>query len=160
MADEVGDGMSLSPEPIKCRRRGCGNEFRRKRQAQQYCSPACQNSARKGSKKRRLKPRRVDVLRSQENGPFYPTKSIACKVPPKPDSGAFVRAQILAQQDQPNPIRFVTPDGAKGRVWLASDDDGNKIIGDDRHWRVHVSEAAKLDVASPYPDALNGYLGR
>jgi hypothetical protein len=52
-----------------------------------------------------------------------------------PDLGAFVRAQILAQQDKPNPIGFTLPDGTKGRVWLASKQDG-----DDRHWHVNFGE--------------------
>lgn len=62
-----------------------------------------------------------------------------------------VREQIEAQQNQPNPITFTTSEGHKGRVWLASD--GNKIIGDDRWWRVNVSklaeEAGKKRKANP-----------
>jgi hypothetical protein len=65
--------------------------------------------------------------------------------PIPPDLGAFVRAQIIAQQDQPNPIHFTTPDGIKGRVWLASDEQGRKKIGDDHHWRMNVPAAAKVD---------------
>jgi hypothetical protein len=44
-----------------------------------------------------------------------------------------------------NPISFTTPDGIKGRVWLASKLDGTKIIGDDRHWRLNVPAASKVD---------------
>jgi hypothetical protein len=58
---------------------------------------------------------------------------------PPPEMGQFIRQSIEAQKGQPNPISFTSPDGHKGRVWLAK-----KIIGDDRHWRVHVSEAIKL----------------
>ena len=69
--------------------------------------------------------------------------------PIPPDLGAFVRDQIVAQQDQQNPITFTTPDGVKGKVWLASkkNKDGtySKIIGDDRHWRLNVPAAAKAD---------------
>jgi len=54
--------------------------------------------------------------------------------------GAFVRAQIVAQEEEPNPIGFTLPDGTKGRVWLASDRDHSKIIGDDRLWRVNTEE--------------------
>ena len=54
--------------------------------------------------------------------------------------GAFVRAQIVAQEEEPNPIGFSLPDGTKGRVWLASDRDHSKIIGDDRLWRVNTEE--------------------
>lgn len=53
------------------------------------------------------------------------------------DLGACVRAQIVEQQDQPNPITFTTPDRRKGRVWLAG-----KIIGHDRLWRVNQGSAA------------------
>jgi len=53
--------------------------------------------------------------------------------------GTFVRAQIVAQEAEPNPLGF-TPDGAKGRAWLASDNDGSKIIGDNRLWRVNTEE--------------------
>ena len=70
---------------------------------------------------------------------FLQLKQKACKRPQTPDLGAFVRAQIVAQEAEPNPIGF-TPDGAKGRAWLASDNDGSKIIGDDRLWRVNTEE--------------------
>jgi hypothetical protein len=54
--------------------------------------------------------------------------------------GAFVRAQIVAQEEEPNPIGFSLPDSTKGRVWLASDRDHSKIVGDDRLWRVNTEE--------------------
>jgi hypothetical protein len=54
--------------------------------------------------------------------------------------GAFVRAQIVAQEDEPNPIGLSLPDGTKGRAWLASDGDHSKIIGDDRLWRINAKE--------------------
>jgi hypothetical protein len=57
-----------------------------------------------------------------------------------PELGSFVRAQIEAQKDQPNPISFTTSDGRNGRVWLASDKRAKKIIGDDRLWRVNTEE--------------------
>jgi hypothetical protein len=56
-----------------------------------------------------------------------------------PDLGAFVRRQIVAQKDEPNPIGFTLPDGTRGRVWLASNVD-RKIVGDDRLWRVNIEE--------------------
>jgi hypothetical protein len=34
--------------------------------------------------------------------PFSPTNSVACKPPSNPDLGSFVRAQIVAHQDDPN----------------------------------------------------------
>jgi hypothetical protein len=83
---------------------------------------------------------RVAPRGSVANGPFSPTKTITCKPPHTPDLGAFVRAQVVAQQDEPNPIRVTLPDGTKGRVWLASDNDGSKIIGDDRLWRINAEE--------------------
>ena len=56
-----------------------------------------------------------------------------------PDISEFVRAQILAQKGKPNPIRFVLPDGRKGRVWLG--------VGgiDARHWRLNLAEADRID---------------
>jgi hypothetical protein len=73
-------------------------------------------------------------------GHFSPTNSVACKPPSTFDLGAFVRAQIVAQQHDPNPIKFSLPDGTGGRAWLASDNDGSKIIGDDRLWRINTEE--------------------
>ena len=57
-----------------------------------------------------------------------------------PDIGEFVRAQIVAQKDQPNPVTFTLPDGRKGRVWL-----GSSGIGDARHWRLNIAEADRID---------------
>jgi hypothetical protein len=42
--------------------------------------------------------------------------------------------------DEPNPIGLSLPDGTNGRVWLASDRDHSKIIGDDRLWRINTEE--------------------
>jgi hypothetical protein len=124
----------------KCKR--CKKEFCRKRTEQEFCSAQCRNAAWKKPLKRRLKgtPRG-----SVANGPFSPTNSVACRPPSTPDLGAFVRAQIEVQKDQPNPIRFTTPDGTKCRVWLASDSKGHRIIGDDRWWRVNVEELLKRE---------------
>src|SRR4030095_6754640 len=90
--------------------------------------------------KRRLMPSRRGILGSIQNGPFSPTKTSFCKPPHTPDLGAFVRAQIVAHQDDPNSITFALPDGTKGRVWLASNREGSKIIGDDRLWRVNTEK--------------------
>jgi hypothetical protein len=119
----------------KCKR--CRKEFCRKRTEQEYCSAQCRNAAWKKPRKRRLKgtPRG-----SVANGPFSPTNSVACKPPHTPDLGAFVQAQIVAHQDEPNPFGFSLPNGTKGRVWLASDGDHSKIIGDDRLWRINAEE--------------------
>jgi hypothetical protein len=119
----------------KCKR--CGREFSKKRTGQEFCSAQCRNAAWKKPRKGRLKgtPRG-----SVANGHFSPTNSIACKPPFNPDLGAFVRAQIVAQEGELNPIGFSLLDGAKRRVWLASDKDHSKIIGDDRLWRVNVEE--------------------
>jgi len=57
-----------------------------------------------------------------------------------PDIGEFVRAQILAQKDQPDPITFTLPDGRKGRVWLST-----AGVGDARHWQMNIAEAVRLD---------------
>ena len=78
------------------------------------------------------------------NGPFSSIKSVACKPPYTPDLGVFVQAQVAAQQDKPNPVSLSFLDGINGRVWLASDRHGAKLIGDDRHWRVNVAHVLKL----------------
>src|SRR4249920_4139701 len=114
----------------KCKR--CRKEVCRKRTAQDYCSAQCRKAAWSCTKKRRLMPSRRGILGSVRNGPFSPTKTSTCKPPHTPDLGAFVRAQIVAQEEEPNPIGFTLPDGTKGRVWLASDRNHSMIIGDDR----------------------------
>ena len=89
----------------------------KKRTEQKFCSAQCRNAAWKKPRKRRLKgaPRG-----SVANGPFSSIKTDACKAPSTPDLGAFIRAQIVAQEEL-NPIGFSLSDGTKGRVWLASD---------------------------------------
>ena len=98
----------LKKVEAKCKR--CGKEFCRKRTEQEFCSAQCRNAAWKKPQKMRLKgtPRG-----SVANGPFSPTNSVACKPPYTPDLGAFVRAQIVAQEDEPNPIGFSLPDGTR-----------------------------------------------
>jgi hypothetical protein len=54
-----------------------------------------------------------------------------------------VREQIIARQHLENPITIFLPDGSQGRVWLATDKHGSKIIGDELHWRVNVREAIR-----------------
>jgi len=63
--------------------------------------------------------------------------------------GAFVRGQIVAHQADPNSITFALPDGTKGSAWLASDDQGSKIIGDDRVWRVNTEELLRRKERRP-----------
>ena len=131
----------------KCKR--CRKEFRRKRTAQDYCSAQCRKAAWSDTKKRRLMPSRRGIPGSVQNAPFSPTKTGTCKPLHTPDLGAFVRAQIVADQDDPNPITFALPDGTKGRAWLASDDQGSKIIGDDRVWRVNTEELLRRKERRP-----------
>jgi hypothetical protein len=121
---------------IPCKR--CGAEFSRKRTEQEFCSSQCRSAA--WTKPRKKNASRVPHWESVANGPFSSIKTEACKPPQTPDLGAFVRAQIVAQEDEPNPIGFTLPDRTKGRVWLASDRDHSKIIGDDRLWRVATEE--------------------
>ena len=125
----------LKKVEAKCKR--CEKEFCRKRTEQEFCSAQCRNAAWKKPRKRRLKgtPRG-----SVANEPFSSIKTVACKPPHTPDLGAFVQAQIVARQEEPNPIGFTLPDGTKGRVWLASDRDHSKIVGDDRLWRINTEE--------------------
>ena len=125
----------LKKVETKCKR--CKKEFCKKRIEQEFCSGQCRNAAWKKPRKRRLKG---TPLGSVANGPFSLTNSVACKPPQTPDLGAFVRAQIVAQEDEPNPIGFSLPDSTKGRVWLASDRNHSKLIGDDRLWRVNTEE--------------------
>jgi hypothetical protein len=87
-------------------------------------------------------------LGSVANGPFSSSKSATFKAPSTPDFGPFVREQIVAQQDRPNPIGFSLPDGANCRAWLASDSESNRIIGDDRWWRLNATELCKRRPAS------------
>jgi hypothetical protein len=124
----------LKKVEAKCKR--CGNALFKKRTDHEFCTEQCRNAAWKKPRKRRLKgtPRG-----SVANGPFSSTNSVACKRPSTPDLGAFIRAQIVAQEE-PNPIGFSLPDGTKGRVWLARDRDRSKIIGDDRLCRVNTEE--------------------
>jgi hypothetical protein len=124
----------LKKVEAKCKR--CGREFYKKRTEQEFCSAQCRNAAWKKPQKRRLKgtPRG-----SVANGPFSSIKTVACKAPSTSDLGAFVRRQIVAQKDEPNPIGFTLPDGTRARVWLASNGD-SKIVGDDRLWRVNIEE--------------------
>jgi hypothetical protein len=79
-------------------------------------------------------------LEEVRNGQKNSIETAACKPPSTPDLGAFVQAQIVAQHDKPNPIGFTLPDATKGRIWLACDSGGSKIIGDDRLWRVNIEE--------------------
>jgi len=59
-----------------------------------------------------------------------------------PDLSELVRAAHKAHPK--NPVRFVFPDGRKACVWLGSE--ANRI-GDDRHFRVNLTAADKLDSA-------------
>jgi hypothetical protein len=125
----------LNKVEAKCKR--CKKEFCKKRTEQEFCSAQCRNAAWKRPRKRRLKG---TPWGSVANSPFSSIKTEACKPPHTPDLGAFVRAQIVAHQDEPLPINFALPYGTKGRVWLASDNAGSKIISDDRLWRIIVEE--------------------
>jgi hypothetical protein len=134
----------LKKVEAKCKR--CKKEFCKKRTDQEFCSAQCRNAAWKKPRKRRLKG---TPLGSVANGPFSPTKTSICKPPHTPDLGAFVRAQIVAQQTHPNPISFALPDGIKGRAWLAGSTDGSKIIGDDRVWRINIGELLRQKERRP-----------
>jgi len=62
-----------------------------------------------------------------------------------PDLSEYVRA---AHRVHPrNPVQFVVPDGRKARVWLGSDTNEEPKMGDDRHFRVNLAAADKLDSA-------------
>jgi hypothetical protein len=78
---------------------------------------------------------------SVANGPFSSSKSATCNHPLPPILGLLL--QIEAQRDKPNPVSFTSPDATKCRVWLASDREGNRIIGNDRWWRINVTDPLK-----------------
>jgi len=66
--------------------------------------------------------------------------------------GPSVKAQILAQKDQPNPISFTTPDGIKGRVWLGvgapcvqGKGGRERIIGNDLPWAMTAKKAFEVE---------------
>ena len=124
----------LKKVETKCKR--CKSEFCKKRTEQEFFQRNAGTRRGKSLEKNRLKgtPRG-----SVANGPFSSIRTDACKAPSTPDLGAFIRAQIVAQEEL-NPISFSLSDGTKGRVWLASDWDHSKIIGDDRLWRVNAEE--------------------
>jgi hypothetical protein len=124
-------------------------EFCKKRTEQAYCSAERRKAAWNGSKKRRLMPSHKRILGSVQNGPFSSIETKACKAPSTRDLGAFVRKQIIAQQDKPNPISFAVPDGTKGRAWLASDKGDPKIVGDDQLWRVNIEELLRQKERRP-----------
>jgi hypothetical protein len=88
-------------------------------------------------RKRRL---RTPIAEGVRNGSFSSSKSVASNPPSTPDFGAFVRKQIEPQRDKTTPASFTAPDGTKCRVWFASDREGNHIIGDDRWWRINVTD--------------------
>jgi hypothetical protein len=113
----------LKKVEAKCKR--CGKEFCRKRTEQEFCSAQCRNASWKKPRKRRLKG---TPLGSVANGPFSSIKTVACKAPSTSDLGAFC-ATPDRSSDEPNPIGFTLPDGARARVWLASNGD-SKIVGE------------------------------
>jgi len=131
----------LKKVETKCKR--CKKEFCKKRTEQEFCSAQCRNQRGKNLEKDASR-----VPGSVANGPFSGTKTSACK-PHTPDFGAFIRAQIVAQEEEANPIGFTLPEGTKGRVWLASDRDHSKIVGDDRLWRINTEELLRRKEARP-----------
>jgi hypothetical protein len=121
-----------------------------------YCDDDCKRDAAytrerlaKGTKTVRKRRLPTPIAEGVRNGGFSSSKSVACKPPSTPDLGAFVHAQIEAQQDKLNPINFVLPDGTEGRAWLASNKEGSKIIGDDRLWRVNLEELLRQKERRP-----------
>jgi hypothetical protein len=148
-ADSHGLNGKANGKTAICLREGCGNRFTKKRVAQEYCTPACRKLAWRSGAKTVENPETGGSTEKRRNGCFSPTKSKPkkrlLKMGGGPDLGTFVRDQILAQQDQPNPISFRAPDRTPGRVWLATDQAGAKIIGDGRHWRINIPAASKVD---------------
>jgi hypothetical protein len=149
----------LKKVEAKCKR--CGKEFCRKRTEQEFCSAQCRNAAWKKPRKRRLKgtPRG-----SVANGPFSSIKTEACKPPSTPDLGAFVRAQIVAQEDEPNPIGFTltVPRAASGSPATTKDQRSSAmtVIGGStqRNFFVRGSEAPKQSPGCHRPRRYAGPL--
>ena len=138
-------------EPRKCDY--CNNLFQPKREAQAYCKPRCRRDAsytrerllKKGPKSFRKKRLATPLAGSFRNGRFSSSKTEASGAPQTPDTGSFVREQLVARAHLENPITVFLPDGSQVRVWLATSKDGSKIIGDERHWRVNIQAAIKAD---------------
>ena len=55
-----------------------------------------------------------------------------------------IQISFIFSKKEFNPVSLSFLDGINGRVWLASDRHGAKLIGDDRHWRVNVAHVLKL----------------
>ena len=62
------------------------------------------------------------------------------------EHGAIIRRQLLAKQHLPNPVRFFLKDGTPIRVWLATDKNGKKIIGDALWWWVNCQRAVLASI--------------
>jgi hypothetical protein len=109
-----------------------------------------QKSRLERTKKRRLMPSRRGILGSVQKTPFSPTNSEACKPPLPPIWGLLFEGRSLLTRTIPIPSPlFALPDGTKGRAWLANDDQGSKIIGDDRLWRVNIEELLRKKERRP-----------
>jgi hypothetical protein len=122
----------MNAEKVEARCKRCRRDFYKRRTEQEFCSAQCRNASWKKPQKRRLKGTMLMAL-------FLQVNQQPMQTPSTPDLGAFVRRQIVAQKDEPNPIGFTLPDCTRGRVWLASNGD-SKIVGDDRFWRVNIEE--------------------
>jgi hypothetical protein len=158
----------------------CGVEFKPRRKAQIYHSEACRKDAWRSVANGAENPETGAGTEKRRNGPFSSTKSKPKKRRLKKSKtrelGAFVLEQINAEKHKPNPIRFVTPDGTKCRVWLGAKEDrkgeltypnGKRysyIIGDEVYWGCNVTELLdrekkrlerkRLSIQRPTPKAL------
>jgi hypothetical protein len=121
-----------NPHPNgRCKREGCDEPLpTHSNRPRHFHSFACRALHRKTRQKGIIaKSQKTRLSSKQKQGLTTPFLS---------DLGSYVRAQIVAQKDQPNPIYFTTPWGDRGRVWLACDAKGKLQIGDAGHWRVNV----------------------
>jgi hypothetical protein len=145
----VNGGLGLKKLCLSC---GCPYDLSGSGKRQKYCQ-ACQKSPKRGvAQVRNLstsKPLETNDSSTHFSAPIPPAKTRRRKLTPTRRLGAYVLAQIEAKKGQPNPIRFVTPDGTKCRVWLAHDAKGR--AGDDVYWGCNVEELLKERQVKPLP---------
>jgi hypothetical protein len=144
-------------ETVKCAYRPCKERFET-RDGKRFCSERCQKAwaydlrrAELGAVEPRKRRLATTLPHARENGHFSSTKTGICKEGVGVEIGEFIRRQIEAQKDSPNPIHYRLPCGRVCKVWLAHEFwlggsphaiERNKTaapkIGDARHSRLNA----------------------
>jgi hypothetical protein len=96
---------------VKCKRPGCNAEFRKKREAQIYCSQRCRNADWKRPGKRRLKANWAHIPGSVANGAFSSIKSDS-------RGGTQTKSEIAKSLrfERVNEVTFKVTDGEQTNV--------------------------------------------